>query len=634
MKAKRIKRSFIMSLTSLLLCFCMLLGTTFAWFTDTVTSANNQIVAGNLDVELYYQAEGQNDWTKVTADTNVFMEDTLWEPGHTEVVKLKVENAGSLALKYQLGVNVVSETGSVNMADEDFMLSDHIKFGIVEGDQTYSRAQAVEAVDASAVPLKTGYSSNMLSLLPKNAANNDNETIVTMVVYMPTTVENEANHGKGQAQPTIKLGINLFATQLDYEADSFGPDYDAKVKHPSHTTTGETTLTSNSVTVTVPKGAPAGVYELEVTDIVFEESTFTCDISLTCDGQPVAGKEGVTYPVEIQLDYMLDIHELRHNGETLAAYTYDPLTNVISFETDSFSPFAIDFTRMGRFVKVENRKLTAGLFDMGYDPTGYDSSGNELDPSLKEPNSEYIAVSYQANGENCFVVGKRSETMIWAAADSAEYTPVYDNYSEIVPKTVSGKLYSEIAALKANDHNTVCLLPGTYNEATTIYIGSSMDIFGLGEKDSVQIIKSAASNSNRHLLNASGEKSDYIEVTIHNLYLDATANTTGGKDNGAVQAIRKSKVKCYDLTIMKGTGWSSKAFYSNGTNKVDDVVYPGYLYAENCALSSTSSSGVVDMSGSAKFYHSGVTYNNGTAYTQNSGNTKNIKMDFLDWEWD
>jgi predicted ribosomally synthesized peptide with SipW-like signal peptide len=111
----------------------MLIGTTFAWFTDSVTSANNIIKSGNLDVELYYQAEGQTDWTKVTENTNVFKEDTLWEPGHTEVVKLKVVNEGSLALKYNLGVNVASEVGSVNVKGEAFKLSDYIKFGIVDG---------------------------------------------------------------------------------------------------------------------------------------------------------------------------------------------------------------------------------------------------------------------------------------------------------------------------------------------------------------------------------------------------------------------------------------------------------------------------------------------------------------------
>ena len=92
------KRALIASVISVLLCVSMLLGTTYAWFTDSVTSSNNIIVSGNLDVELYWSTDASN-WTSVNSATNVFT-DALWEPGHTEVVYLKVVNAGTLALKY------------------------------------------------------------------------------------------------------------------------------------------------------------------------------------------------------------------------------------------------------------------------------------------------------------------------------------------------------------------------------------------------------------------------------------------------------------------------------------------------------------------------------------------------------
>lgn len=213
------KRALALSVLSLVLCFSMLLGTTYAWFTDSVSSANNIITAGNLDVELYYQVEGQEDWTKVTETTNVFKENALWEPGYTEVVKFKVANEGSLALKYQLGVNIVGETGSVNANGENFELSDYIKYGVVNGDQDYTRDQAITAVNETAATLKVPYRTN--SILKPGA-----EQIVTMVVYMPTTVGNEANHAKGAAVPTINLGVNLFATQVADESDSFDNQYD------------------------------------------------------------------------------------------------------------------------------------------------------------------------------------------------------------------------------------------------------------------------------------------------------------------------------------------------------------------------------------------------------------------------
>ena len=130
------KNSLIASLLILALCVSMLIGTTFAWFTDKETSANNIIKSGNLDVELYYQAGTETEnWTKVTSDTNVFMQDALWEPGHVEVIRFKVVNEGNLSLKYQLGVNIVNEVGSQNIDGKDFELSDFIMYAIVDGAQ-------------------------------------------------------------------------------------------------------------------------------------------------------------------------------------------------------------------------------------------------------------------------------------------------------------------------------------------------------------------------------------------------------------------------------------------------------------------------------------------------------------------
>ena len=238
MTKKSTKRALALSIISLVVCVSMLVGTTFAWFTDSVTSTNNIIKSGNLDVELYFQREGETDWTKVDENTNVFKTDALWEPGYTEVVKLKVVNEGSLALKYQLGVNVFDETGSVNANGTEFKLSDFIKYGIADGGQDYTRETAIAAVDATASLLNAPYESDVIDLPAKNDTDSD-EKVVTMVVYMPTAVGNNANHAKDAVVPTIKLGINLFATQFTAEEDSFDNQYD---KDAPIAWTGETAM--------------------------------------------------------------------------------------------------------------------------------------------------------------------------------------------------------------------------------------------------------------------------------------------------------------------------------------------------------------------------------------------------------
>ena len=214
---KSTKKALLMSALSLLLCMSMLVGTTFAWFTDSVSTTNNIITAGNLDVNLYWSTNGA-DWTPVDADTNIFKTETLWEPGHTEVVYFKVANEGTLALKYTLDVNVDSEIEGTNIAGESFKLSDYILYTVNDGVKTYADSAAARG-DETGYKLNTPYNKTA-QLLEKGE-----ENVLTMVVFMPTIIGNEANY-RGDAIPTIKMGINLLATQYTKEQDSYGPEYD------------------------------------------------------------------------------------------------------------------------------------------------------------------------------------------------------------------------------------------------------------------------------------------------------------------------------------------------------------------------------------------------------------------------
>lgn len=243
-KSKNTKRALLASVLSMILCLAMLVGSTFAWFTDSVTSGKNKIVAGNLDVELYNVKDGKE--IPVTADTNLFLEDALWEPGHVEVVNLKVANVGTLALTYKLGINVVSEQRSINVNGEKFKLSDYIKFALIDGNQNYGegdegRAAAIAAAEANSVKLSELAVDENGVLYPtaKATAEIPASRYVTLVVYMPTDVDNKANYRAGEAKPTIELGINLIATQTPYEKDSFGNNYDDLAKEDMVTGTNE-----------------------------------------------------------------------------------------------------------------------------------------------------------------------------------------------------------------------------------------------------------------------------------------------------------------------------------------------------------------------------------------------------------
>ena len=224
---KATKRALLTSVMALVMCVVMLVGTTFAWFTDTASTGVNKIQAGNLDVELAYKNEATNgDFAQVTKGTNVFMENALWEPGHVEYVVLKVSNAGNLALKYKLGINIASETGSTNVYGDAFQLSDYIKFAVIDGDQSTLGRDNLVAKATDSKLIKEGYTDE--DHLLKDASKT-----VTLVVWMPTDVGNEANHKTGEAAPSIDLGISVVATQYTYEKDSFDDQYDKDAEYPA-----------------------------------------------------------------------------------------------------------------------------------------------------------------------------------------------------------------------------------------------------------------------------------------------------------------------------------------------------------------------------------------------------------------
>lgn len=227
--SKSTKRALLTSVLALLMCVAMLVGATFAWFTDTASTGVNKIQAGNLKMEVSYKNTSDGEFTVLKENTNVFMENALWEPGHVEYAVLNVKNIGTLALKYKLGINIASETGSTNVLGNEFKLSDYIRFAVLDGDQSSLDRDNLVATAGSGAALNAGYTAENHLL---TAGKGNSEKVVTLVVWMPTTVGNEANHKTDKTAPSINLGINVVATQDTVENDSFDNTYDKNATYP------------------------------------------------------------------------------------------------------------------------------------------------------------------------------------------------------------------------------------------------------------------------------------------------------------------------------------------------------------------------------------------------------------------
>ena len=242
-KAFSTKKTLFTSIVALVMCLSMFVGTTYAWFTASVSSERNIISTGNLDVVLEYKTDWSDDWSTVDENTKIFNEDALYEPGYTEIVYLRVSNAGSLALKYMLSFNIANEEDSINVYGEKFKLSDYLQIGsYVQDEYVYGfnyadilmpvmfadRDAALNSVALNTLSTAEAKICNNAPILPGDQT----AQVVAIVLTMPDTVGNEANARRGEAAPYIELGIRLHATQYTYENDSFGPDYDENVDTP------------------------------------------------------------------------------------------------------------------------------------------------------------------------------------------------------------------------------------------------------------------------------------------------------------------------------------------------------------------------------------------------------------------
>ena len=225
---KSTKRALLLNALSLLMCVSMLVGSTFAWFTDEVKSGSNVITAGNLDIDVEYTLDGET-WKPLDGADDLFKMG-LWEPGHTEVVALKVTNNGTLALKYTASMNIVNEVVGENADGEEIVLSDILQV-------TTITQEANEIGDILLGMLFAGSkntdTSNTKTFKSANILGRDKELLpgashyIGITVDMPETVGNEANAKDQDSVPYIEFGINVLATQYTYENDSFGNNYDA-----------------------------------------------------------------------------------------------------------------------------------------------------------------------------------------------------------------------------------------------------------------------------------------------------------------------------------------------------------------------------------------------------------------------
>ena len=349
--SKSTKRALVSSALAILMCVAMLIGTTFAWFTDTASTAVNKIQAGNLDIGVEYTLDGET-WKDLDGATDIFQKG-LWEPGHTEVVALKFKNNGNLALKYNINMNIVDETVGINKSEQEYKLSDYLKVKTLSqeasliGDicigMAFSARNDGLGYTATANFKDATVLDHDLFLAPGEVGN-----YLIMKVYMPETVGNEANAISTEKAASIHFGLNVVATQVPYEKDSFGNTYDKDATYPAANQAELTTLLNGGKIVALGKDiAPTetiavsgdvkstldldGKTMANTTDIWEHNGTDNWSLvsarggaNLTITGNGTfAAKENDCYAVDVQDGSTVTITSGTFNGNIHAVYVLE-----------------------------------------------------------------------------------------------------------------------------------------------------------------------------------------------------------------------------------------------------------------------------------------------------------------------
>ena len=365
------KNKLLLSAISLFLCFAMLIGTTFAWFTDSVTSEGNIIQTGNLKIGMQWSntllPADSTEWNDVNGAIFTY---NNWEPGYTDVKYVKITNNGNLNLKWKLNIKAEAQVSALaDIIDVYYVNPVTVSISSLDGLTSAGKLTKVleEKVNS------TG------ALTPEQS------TILAIAFHMP---EDAGNEYQNLSLCDGGFSINLIATQETGESDSFGDDYDIgadwgedTVNFAASSAISASDLTYGALTSKVVLGTsdgisatiPAGVKVADgATNLALSVKAVETDSNITVgEGQDARSLdvhiEGVspdnTVPMTVNLGAIfkpgLDETEIKiyhtENGTPVLMtrvastsdfarhnqYTYDPATGEVSIHVATFSVFSV-----------------------------------------------------------------------------------------------------------------------------------------------------------------------------------------------------------------------------------------------------------------------------------------------------
>ena len=304
---RKTNKQMLLSVVSLFLCFAMLLGSTYAWFTDLAVSKSNIIKTGTLDVEMYW-ADGSeaiptenSEWED--ASSGAIFTHKRWEPGYVEVRHIKIDNVGSLAFKYKV---VIVANGTVTD------LTDAID--VYYFDPAVQVADRTQLTDVNKLGTLTQVLANLAESGEGILKKGESDTITIALKMREDAGNNFMNKSLGST-----FSVQVIATQTPEETDGFGDGYDSNVEYPNvsapviipETVVDDVVFDMDDVKVTVPAEIidviPAGVtsvslaYTNPVVNATTSEITYSSVELIDQNGKVIDLSENTVCDITVKL---------------------------------------------------------------------------------------------------------------------------------------------------------------------------------------------------------------------------------------------------------------------------------------------------------------------------------------------
>ena len=349
---KATKRALLTSITALAMCVVMLVGTTFAWFTDTATANVNKIQAGKLDVALemnigtketpkWVTAEGKTlNFVKAAGGENQAI---LWEPGaEYKLPELRVVNNGNLNIKYKVEVTGIQMNrqpvaGVFDLNDVITWKADGLTLG---AEATLNPTESKEFTISGKMDTAAGNDYQGLTI---------NGVSITVYATQATgeydSTRNDYDASAGYSvvvlPETANAAMSKDTTESKYEYEAADGTVKAEIPTNAVTATPEVTIkpviTNGKFVVDAGNGTEKVAYDISISNVAIAAgSTELAKVSFKLG----AGLTNVALKHE-----NLVMTSKSSEADLTAADTfyYDAATGMVTIAVDHFSVFSVTY---------------------------------------------------------------------------------------------------------------------------------------------------------------------------------------------------------------------------------------------------------------------------------------------------